>query len=624
MQNTPEIFYDLETHWAAGYSLSCMNVFEYMADPRFELISMTAELDGRVYQSWGHEQTLRLMRRLPFARCRAVAHNGNEFDHLVLKYVAGVEAAEYADTLCMARPFHNRVGLGSLAEEYGIGQKNNAILLQTKGKRAADFTRDEITAMLEYNKTDAAQLKMLYWLLRGRLSESEMGVIGMTAKMACQPRLVADRELLAQTLWQVQEQKEAQLRSLFPILGTDSLADTRSALMSAAKFGRALQALGVEVPVKESPSTPGKFVPALAKTDAAFQALQYHPDERVTAMVAARLGAKSTLLESRIQTMLAVTSVTGGALPVTLAYYGADQTGRYSGRIWNPQNLPRVSKKKPRLTDALRRAIMAPDGKVVVVRDLSGIELRTNMTLAGQWDMVDILAAGGDLYCHFAGEHLYHRTVTEDDAAERAVGKVSHLSLGYGAGARTFADMCRIQGVTLDLTPESVVKAYRTAMYKVVEMWASAQKAIPSMLHDGGAEIDELGLIRTVHQGILLPSGRVLRYPNLRKETNPDSGREEWVCDASRGAKRLYGGMLVENINQAVARDIITDHALEINAAAPVGHVVHDEIVCVVDEADGPDLLSHMGEVMARPLEYWPELPLASKGDVAKRYGDAK
>ena len=623
MQNIPEIYYDVESVWAVGYSLSNMNVFEYMADPRFELISMTAELEGKVYQSWGHEQTLRLMRKLPFNRCRAVAHNGNEFDHLVLKYVGGVEAAEYADTLCMARPFHNRVGLGALVEEYGIGSKNNAILLQTKGKRAADFSRDEIMAMLQYNKDDTAQLKMLYGFLRSRLSDAEMDVIDMTAKMACKPRLVADRELLAQTLWQVQEQKEEQLRSLFPILGTDSLEDTKSALMSAAKFGKALEALGVEVPMKESPSKPGKFVPALAKTDAAFQALQEHPDERVATMVAARLGAKSTLLESRLQTMLAMTAFTGGALPVTLAYYGADQTGRYSGRVYNPQNLSRVDPKKPKLTDALRRAIMAPDGKIVVVRDLSGIELRTNMTLAGQWDMVDMLAAGGDLYCHFAGEHLYHRAVTKNDKAERMVGKISHLSLGYGSGPGTFANMCRIQGVTLDLTPESIVKTYRTAMSKVAAMWKSAQKAIPSMLENGGVEIDELGLIRTVHQGIQLPSGRVLRYPNLRKEVNED-GKAEWVCDASRGIKRLYGGMLVENINQAVARDILTAHALEINADTPVSHVVHDEIVCVTDESDGPDLLEYMGEVMARPLEYWPELPLASEGDTAKRYGDAK
>lgn len=375
---------------------------------------------------------------------------------------------------------------------------------------------------------------------------------------------------------------------------------------------------------------PGKFVPALAKTDAAFIALQDHPDERIGAMVAARLGAKSTLLESRLETMLHVSKVTGGWLPTCLAYYGADQTGRYSGRVWNSQNLSRVDPKKPKLTDALRRAMIAPPGKLVVVRDLSGIELRTNMTLSGQWDQVDLLAAGGDLYCHFAGKHLYHRDVVKEDKFERSVGKIAHLSLGYGSGPATFANMCRIQGVKLDMTPESIVKAYRDAMSQVKGMWKKAQDAIPSMLLDGGAEIDELGMITTVHEGIRLPSGRILRYPNLRQEVeeNPEPGKRakrEWLCDGSKSIKRLYGGLLVENINQAVARDVITDHALEIHRdIGAVRHVVHDEIVLVMDADAAKDALAEMGRVMSRPLDYWPELPLASEGDIAERYGDAK
>ena len=142
-----------------------------------------------------------------------------------------------------------------------------------------------------------------------------------------------------------------------------------------------------------------------------------------------------------------------------------------------------------------------------------------------------------------------------------------HLSLGYGSGPGTFANMARLQGVKLDMTPESIVKAYRDAMSQVKGMWKKAQDAIPSMLLDGGAEIDELGMITTVHEGIRLPSGRILRYPNLRQEVeeNPEPGKRakrEWLCDGSRAVKRLYGGLLVENCLSADAA-VVTDSGVK-------------------------------------------------------------
>lgn len=616
------LFYDYETFWDVGYSLSNMNVFQYMSDERFEFVSLSARIGSELQQAWGHDDVMRLIRSLPWERAYAIAHNGNAFDHLVTYYKGGRQALRYGDTLCMARPHFNQVSLGYLVEALGIGRKNNAVLLATKGKRAPDFSVDERKAMLVYNDEDTTQLMALFTILLGMTSGKELKVIDMTAKKACCPSLVFDMQLLRDTLCRVQQGKEDVLRSLYDVLGTDNLDDTRGALMSNAKFAKVLEGFGVAPPMKVSATT-GKATFAFAKTDEGFEALKEHPDPRVQAVASARLGAKSTLLETRLQTMIDLGNMTSMHwCPITLAYYGAQQTGRLSGYVWNPQNLSRVNPKAPALTDALRMAIMAPDGKMVVVRDLSGIELRTNMTLSGQWDQVELLRIGEDLYLYFAAHHLYHRVLTKADKLERQVGKLSHLSLGYGAGGDTFGEMARQQNVMLDLTPGAVVRTYRQAMHAVAANWKRLANAIPLMLTGERQCVDSCGLIYTDHEALVLPSGRKIRYPGLHKADG------EWLFRGRKGRaefdKRVYGGLMAENCSQAIARDIITYQALEVHEDTPVAHLVHDEIICVTDEDDAPDLLDWMGEVMGRPLDWWPQLPLASEGSYARRYGEAK
>ena len=553
--NPIPIFYDLETFWAPGYSLSTMNPFAYMADERFAFVSVDIIIGHEHYSAFGHDETVALLRRMPWHKGYAIAHNGNAFDHLILAYKLGIRAARYGDTLCMARPHFDQLSLGALVERFGLGKKDNRVLMATKGKYAHQFTQSERECMLRYNSEDTAQLKMLFCALLAITSGKELKTIDMTAKKACHPTLVFDMPMLRAALEQVAEDKEAVLRTLYPILGTDNLDDTRGALMSNPKFAVALEALGVTPPTKTSLKT-GKEAFAFAKTDAGFLELLEHDDPRVQTVAGARLNAKSTLLESRLETMIQIGDMTPQHwCPITLAYYGAKQTGRLSGFVWNPQNLPRIGK-KPSPTDALRMSIMAPDGKMVVVRDLSGIELRTNMALSGQWDQVALLRQGEDLYLVFAGEHLYHMKLDKDiHKAERGVGKLAHLSLGYSAGGDTFGNMARIQKVNLDMLPAVIVRTYRTAMSEVVANWKRLGNAIPSMLLGERRCVDSCGLIYTDHEALVLPSGRKIRYPGLRKD-----GRE-WLFDGYKGRakfdKRVYGGLMAENCLAAGA-DVLT------------------------------------------------------------------
>ena len=149
-------------------------------------------------------------------------------------------------------------------------------------------------------------------------------------------------------------------------------------LSSAPKFAKFLESINVEVPKKISPTT-GKEIPALAKTDEDFIALQEHDNPLVATASNARLDAKSTLLQTRIKAFISAAEAhPQKKVPIPLKYYGADTTGRWSGWAYNPQNLPRVNPYYPKPSDALRKSLIAPKGHKVVVADLSGIELRVN------------------------------------------------------------------------------------------------------------------------------------------------------------------------------------------------------------------------------------------------------
>ena len=174
--------------------------------------------------------------------------------------------------------------------------------------------------------------------------------------------------------------------------------------------------------MKVSPTT-GKAALALAKNDEGFKALAEHEDERVQALVAARLGTKSTLEETRTERFINIAK--RGSLPVPLRYYAA-HTGRWGGDDkLNLQNIPRKS--------PLKSAIVAPDGYVIVDADSSQIEARIVAWLAGQNDLVRAFEDGEDVYKIMASK-IYRKPIGEITDQERFVGKTTILGAGYGMG----------------------------------------------------------------------------------------------------------------------------------------------------------------------------------------------
>jgi hypothetical protein len=184
-------------------------------------------------------------------------------------------------------------------------------------------------------------------------------------------------------------------------------------------------------------------------------------------------------------------------------------------------------------------------------------------------------------------------------------------------------------GVTLSLDESTDVVTKWRGMYKeIVKGWRTCHNQLEHVATgaDAGKNfIDPWNLCATVKEGILLPSGREIRYPGLRKATDED-GNTEWWYGHGRNKARIYAGKIDENIVQALARDIITDNALSVFRLTGYrpALMVHDELVYVAPESEATDLLNTVQQVMRTPPVWWPQLVTWSAGDIADTYGAAK
>jgi len=646
---------DFETFWDTDYSLSKMSPLEYVMGDRFQFISCSAKFnDAPTDVFFGEDEIRHAFRQVDWSRAALCAHNMSGFDAYILAYRLGIKPKMWMCTMAMARPFHAKttgLSLAKLVEHYRIGRKNNSVLLGTKGKRLEDFTRQELKDMEVYNREDTDQCRALFKILSKRYKSSELWQIDAVTRMRTEPAFEVDAGLLRNAASVERDRKHKSLLDLARHLDIKEIdweddgvvtEHVRSELASAPKFSALLTSLGVEVPLKKSPTNPDKLVPALSKTDEAFTRLQEHPNPIVAAAARARLDVKSTLLETRIQKFLTAGKYAGGKLPVPIKYAGADTTGRDSGEEYNCQNLPRINPDKPKVSDALRKSLRAPKGKKVIVADQSGIELRVNHFL---WKVASSMALyqaspdKADLYKAFAAQNLYQVSPDAIDKQQRQIGKLAQLGLGFGAGALTFQRIARVMGgIDMPLTSddpdvidaERVVAAWREAYSPICAGWKAAGLALHDIYAGREAQVDPWGLVSTTEDGLLLPSGRLIYYPELRQVENGtwNDGRpkKSWAYAQGRHKAYLTGPKVVENMVQALARDSIFDCAIEFFKRTGLRPAlrVHDELVYVVDEAVADELLAELQRIMRTPPKWWKELVVWSEGDKANTYGDAK
>jgi DNA polymerase len=371
--------------------------------------------------------------------------------------------------------------------------------------------------------------------------------------------------------------------------------------------------------MKESKTT-GKQTYALAKNDEGFLSLTEHEDPFIQQLCAVRLGTKSTIEESRIERFIDVGKRNKGRLPIPLKYYGA-HTGRWAGSDKvNFQNLPSRDKKKK----ALKNAVVAPDDHIVINCDSSQIEARVLVWLAGQDDVVEQFRKGEDVYSLFATK-IYDRPISKENPVERFVGKTCILGLGYGTGALKLQHTLKTQppgAVVTEDEAKSYVDTYRNANDKVIQLWRDGDKAIADLANWEGKPYyyGKHKCLKITKEGVHLPNGLMIRYPDLK--LNTDESKSQYVYKSRKGPVSLWGGSLVENVVQALARIIVGEQMIKINEKYRVALTVHDAAVIVVPEADKDEALAYIVECMSTPPEWARGLPVTCEAKYAQTYGE--
>lgn len=350
--------------------------------------------------------------------------------------------------------------------------------------------------------------------------------------------------------------------------------------------------------------------------------------------------------------MMASATGNGGRLRGTLQFYGANRTGRWAGRLLQVQNLPRnyivnldiardLVKKSDRvglgilfgdvsdtLSQLIRTAIIAKEGYTLCVADFSAIEARVIAWLSGETWRQKVFAEGGDIYCASASSMFGVPVVKHGvNGHLRQKGKVAELALGYQGGVNALKAMGALDmGLTEEELP-NIVELWRQASPKIKELWYTVEKAAvytvttgnPMTLDHGitfRLEVDPFYGYR--YMTIELPSGRKLFYPDPHiKLNNFDKEAVHFKTQLNNAwvTESTYGGKLVENITQAVARDCLALTLMRLydNGLPAIMHI-HDEAVIEVPKDEADENLDIVEKTFALPIPWAEGLVLTAAG----------
>jgi hypothetical protein len=443
---------DFETYYDREFSLSKITTEEYVRDRRFEVIGVGVKVDGGETEwfSGTEAQTKFWLGKFKWSESLVLAHN-MMFDGAIMAWRFDINPKGWLDTLCMGRAVDGVEVSGSLknlAERYEVGEKGTEVV-NALGKRRKDFSEEELARYGEYCRNDVELTYKLFNILRADFPTKELKVIDLTLRMFTHPVLKLDLPLLEQHLLDVVERKEKLL---------EATSASKDDLMSNDKFAQLLIELSVDPPRKISLTT-GREAWAFAKTDEDFKALSDHPDDRVQALVAARLGNKTTLEETRTQ----------------------------------------------RFIDIAKRGLMPLE------------------------------------------------SILQNQA--NTLGREGVLEFSSEVG------------------------------------------------------------------GFKLPSGLWQRYDGLEKVTDPE-GKSQYQYKTRKGMTKIYGGKVVENVCQAIARCVIAEQMLRISKKYRVVLTVHDAIACVAPKAEAEEAVKYVEECMRWRPNWCLGLPLNCEVGYGGNYGE--
>jgi len=679
------ITFDFETYYAPKYTLSTLSIPDYVLDERFKIHGAAVKIDqNRPF--WlepedieefliAHKDAWFLFHNAQFdAYIMSVEYRF--FPRLVLDTLC------LGALIC---GWYSRLGLKDLLEFLGGPQKGDD-LGKSKGVRDLSSVPGLKESIVSYALNDVeitrwlfdALLKRGTKLLGKETLQKELRIIHETMRLLYpdeKKRLCVDSRVLSKAVLEEEKEEEQRLQSMAAQF-TYPVAEFKKMLRSRSAFPQFMaERLGISIPTKVSKRT-GKSTYALAKNDTGLKALRETLEGTPAGeLLALRETVGSSIAQTRGHRLLRLADGRDIApVPVFLNYGGAQQTLRWSGGAkLNLQNLPRGS--------WLRKSFIPPEGHKLVVCDYSSVEARVLAWLAQDEDLLRVFREGRDVYVEFGksvwGDAMMEGADSDEDSPEykafkkrRFVSKTCVLGLGYSAGwtvlegvLRTGSmgavvvldkSVCETLGVDdvwirerlisyrdylrekmgetdarmrwealmLPLKNNADILWHFGATMRLVEIYRTARPAITALWR----QMDIRSLQRTNQVGYVgvewdegdlrlrLPGGTVLIYPGMQ---------ESGAYGRSGATMHTYGAKLVENVTQAVARNLLRDAWLDARQKGlNVVLSVHDELVCVEKNEDAGQAAEVLTGIMST-VPVWAEgLPLGAEAKVVDSYAE--
>lgn len=677
---------DFETYWdSKNYTLSKIGPISYIRDSRFSAQLMSYIVTDASTMTYDrvrvaeHDNIPAVLAalKLDAPDVVTVAHNGNGFDFLILSEIYHVVPRIAIDTMCMERwtgvsRIQNE-SLKSMAKFFQCGEKVEGTVISDGRKWPDDFTPDERTAFIQYCRNDTEQCFLSFKAMLPFVTADALLFSSITAKMACNPVLRFDDDMLTAYLNELSDKVTKARNDINKMFMFKSDEDFLKAIRSSASFVKMLELLGRKPPMKYSVAksetkrkkleAEGKtnlseedyavYTPALAKSDLDFVAMASDADERVALLVRTRLENNSSIQRSRAETFHALAK-SGRPMPVMLNAFKA-HTSRYtagnSEGSSDKLNLQNLSKRDPsQLT--LRKAVQAPEGMALVACDSSQIEARILAYVANETELVDAFRRGADPYADLA-EKIFqipsekiHKGAKSGDKklkAYRNVGKTGILSAGYGVGWRKYADTLLRQGVRLSSDIDQHYEmahhahnVYRASNPNIVAFWDTCQTVIKAMYLGYSGEFG--GPNDNIFQysvapicgrddvpTIIGPNKYTLRYFKLSCEVSEKNNREEYYYTRVKGKSELktkiYGGALAENLCQYLAFALLqwqacrmTEQGIRLIAN------IHDSFLAICPEDEAEHTKSVMESCMSSVPDWLGDFPVACEAEIGKDY----
>lgn len=509
--------------------------------------------------------------------------------------------------------------LGGNISNYSLKRLAECLGLPPKGEISCDGVRtptaDQLAKLGEYCKTDTDVCKGIYEKLIGQFPLSQLFSMDWTIRCFIDPALILNQFVLSTGVAEEKARRENIIRAS----GVE-----KSILSSNKKFAQYLMERGITVRTKISGKT-GKAIPAFAKTDSGLDVIKStHPE-----LYRARLASTANLLETRGAALLEVAKT--GAFPFDIGFSGAPQTHRYSGGSGgggNPQNFTRKS--------FLRTAVEPPKNHGLIVGDFAAIEARLVAWIAREPKLMTAFAQDIDVYSDFASV-IYQRPINKhDNPDERFFGKEGILGLGYNMGWRKFKDRVKtVLGKEIsDDEAKRVVRLYRDTYFNIPKLWENAHNVLPLIATGKIGCLWFAPFIKVRKNALVLPSGLPIYYPNLQYgdyfDPKSREHREGWHYESfDKGgnveAVGIYGGMIIENICQALAGELCREaiERAEGRGLKCVGQI-HDEIMAICPKGQETEAVQTLKKAMEQVPSWLPTIKLKAEVGYGKNWNTSK